>query len=94
MGLKVGEFYQKKECAHASNNVLLPQILHDFFLELVSQGSGFDKKKFVQFVVVLYFLDHERPMTYFESMKYLFDFLKFKHFPMKYWSMILVGLYN
>jgi hypothetical protein len=32
MGLKVGNFYQNKECAHASNNVLLPQILNYFVL--------------------------------------------------------------
>jgi arginine/lysine/ornithine decarboxylase len=48
LGVKVGEFYKNKKCAHSKNHVLFTQILTDFVLQLViNQGLAFNKRKYV-----------------------------------------------
>jgi arginine/lysine/ornithine decarboxylase len=47
-GVKVGEFYKNKKCAHAKNQVFFTQIPTDSVLQLViNQGVVFNKRKFV-----------------------------------------------
>jgi len=78
--VKVGEFYENKKCAHAEKQVLFAQILVNFVFQLVIyQGLASNKRKFVQFLVILYVLSHSRPMTNFENMKSLLELLKVKH---------------
>jgi hypothetical protein len=44
---------------------------------------AFNKKKFVQFVVILYLLAHGKPMTNFENMKYFYEFVEGETLPKK-----------
>ncbi len=78
--VKVGEFYENKKCAYAKKQVLFAQILVNFVLQLVIyQGLASNKRKFVQFIVILYVLFHSKPMNFFENMKSLLELLKVKH---------------
>ncbi len=75
--VKVREFYENKKCAHAKKQALFAQILANFVLQLlINQGLASNKRKFVQFVFILYVLSHSKPMTNFENMKSLFELLK------------------
>ncbi len=44
----------------------------------------FNKRKFVQFVGILYLLSHGKPMVAFENMKSFLELLKVKHYPKKH----------
>jgi hypothetical protein len=80
-----GEFYENKKCQHAKNEDIYAQIPFYFIFQLVINASlAFNKKKFVQFVVILYLLAHGKHMTNFENMTYFMNLLKVKHYPRKH----------
>jgi hypothetical protein len=51
---------------------------------VVGDVVGREKKKFMQFFAIFWILKQGRPMTDFEEMKLLFEFLKVKHVPKKH----------
>jgi hypothetical protein len=51
---------------------------------VVEDVVGKEKRKFIQFVAIFWLLKQGRPMTNFEAMKLLFEFLKVKHTPKKH----------
>ncbi len=62
------------------NEVIYAQIPFRSILQLVINANlAFYKKKFVQFVVILYLLAHGKLMTNFEDMNYFMNLLKVKH---------------
>ncbi len=52
---------------------------------VINANMAFNKKKFVQFVVILYLLAHGKPMTNFENMKYFYEFVEGETLPKKTW---------
>jgi len=53
-------------------------------MQFDNQGMAFNKRKFVQFVVIQYLLVHGTPMTNFENVKFFLELLKVKHYPKKH----------
>ncbi len=53
---------------------------------MVNGGKVEKKKKIVQFVPIFHLLKHGKPMTNFEHMGGLFDFLNVHHMPGKHWT--------
>ncbi len=51
---------------------------------VVGDVVGRGKKKIIQFVAIFWLLKQGCPMTDFEAMKLLFEFLKLKHIPKKH----------
>ncbi len=67
------------------NEVIYAQIPFHSILQLVINANlAFNKKKFVQFVVILYLLTHGKLMTDFENMNYFMNLLKVKHYTKKH----------
>jgi len=67
-------------------NYITTQIPTSFiFQHLVNQDLAYNKRKFVQFVIIRYLLAHGRLMTNFGSMRSHFELLKVKHCPKKHW---------
>ncbi len=53
---------------------------------MVNGRKAKKKKQIGQFVAIFHLLKHGEPMTDFEHIKYLFDFLKIHHMPKKQWT--------
>ncbi len=79
----LGNFMEK--CAHIKTQVLFIQIPPNFVLQFVNQSLAFNKRKFVQFVVILYLLFQGKFITKFENMRSLLELLKIKHYPKNHW---------
>jgi len=79
------EFYENKKCQHAKKWTYICLIPFHSILQLVINANlAFNKKKFVQFVVILYLLAHGKLMIDFENMNYFMNLLKVKHYTKKH----------
>ncbi len=79
------EFYENKKCQHAkkwSYICLIP--FHSILQLVINANLAFNKKKFVQFVVILYLLAHGKLMIDFENMNYFMNSLNVKHYTKKH----------
>ncbi len=81
----VGESYMNNDTQHQKNEKAYASRGPDSIVELVVNGRKAEKKKQIgQFVAIFHLLKHGRPMTDFEHMRYLFNFLKVNHMPKKH----------
>jgi hypothetical protein len=81
----VGESYISNDNQHQKNERAYASRGPDSITELVVNGRK-AKKKIVQFVAIFHLLKHGKPMTNFESMGDLFDFLRVHHMPKEHWT--------
>jgi len=76
------------ESQHAKNEQFFCSRGKDIVANMVVVGDvvGEKKRKFIQFVAILWLLKQGCFVTNFEAMKLLFEFLEVMHIPKKHWN--------
>jgi hypothetical protein len=83
----VNDYYISNDSQHQHNErVHATQGSNSITNMVVNGGKVKKKKKFVQFVAIFHLLKHGKPITNFEHMKGMFDFLNVHHTPRKHWT--------
>ena len=72
-GLKKGDHYMKQDCKHAKKDKTQVGRMGNNVLDQLHYHAILDnKRKWVQFIIVLHLMDEEKPLSNYEALKNFF----------------------